>query len=98
MPRWAGALALGALVAITALNRDHDPTIGAAMVATAVIISARGEGLGILAPIGRRAYSLYLWNWPMTVLFGSLDPIAPIVPVLAAAVSCVTLTAARIHT
>jgi peptidoglycan/LPS O-acetylase OafA/YrhL len=97
MPRWAGALALGALVAITALNRDHDPTIGAAMVATAVIISARVEWLGILAPIGRRAYSLYLWNWPMTVLFGSLDPIAPIVTILVAEVSYRLLEAPVIH-
>jgi len=26
--------------------------------------------IGVLAPMGKRAYSLYLWNWPMTLLFG----------------------------
>jgi peptidoglycan/LPS O-acetylase OafA/YrhL len=97
VPRWAGVLALGSLVAIAALNRDHDPTIGAAMVATAVIITARVEWLGILAPIGRRAYSLYLWNWPMTLLFGSLGPVAPILTILVAEISYRLLEAPVIH-
>ena len=66
-------------------------------VAAAIIIAARVEWLGVLAPIGRRAYSLYLWNWPMTVLFGSLDPIAPVVTILVAEVSYRLLEAPVMH-
>jgi peptidoglycan/LPS O-acetylase OafA/YrhL len=87
LPRWAGAVALAALVGVAALNLDHDITIGVAMIAAAVVIVARVEVLGVLAPIGRRAYSLYLWNWPMTLLFGSMGPLAPLLTVLVAEVS-----------
>jgi peptidoglycan/LPS O-acetylase OafA/YrhL len=97
MPGWAGWLALVALFGVAAMNLSHDATIGTAMVAAAIIIAARVEWLGFLAPIGRRAYSLYLWNWPMTVLFGSLDPIAPVVTILVAEVSYRLLEAPVMH-
>ena len=97
MPGWAGWLALVALFGVAAMNLDHDPTIGTAMIAAAIIIAARVEWLGALAPIGRRAYSLYLWNWPMTVLFGSLGPIAPVVTILVAEVSYRLLEAPVMH-
>lgn len=39
-------------------------------------LAGRGSGrlrrLAPLAPIGRRAYSLYLWNWPLTLALGPL--------------------------
>jgi peptidoglycan/LPS O-acetylase OafA/YrhL len=97
LPRWTGAVALATLVGIAAINADHDLTIGIAMIATAIVIVARVEVLGFLAPIGRRAYSLYLWNWPMTLLFGSMGPLAPLLTVLAAEVSYRLLEAPVMH-
>ena len=97
MPRWHGVLALVALIAFAAINRGHDPTIGAAMVATAIVIAARVDWLGVLAPIGRRAYSLYLWNWPMTLLFGLIGPVAPLMTILVAEISYRLLEAPVMH-
>ena len=41
------------------------------MVATTLVIGA-GCSPWACRPIGFRAYSLYLWIWPMTILFGSV--------------------------
>ena len=97
LPRWMGGVALATLVGIAAINADHDLTIGIAMIATAIVIVARVEALGFLAAIGRRAYSLYLWNWPMTLLFGTMGPLAPLLTVLAAEVSYRLLEAPMMH-
>jgi peptidoglycan/LPS O-acetylase OafA/YrhL len=52
----------------------------AAIGATAICASS-GSVLSPLAGLGRRGYSLYLWDWPMTLLFGP----AGIVPTFVAA-------------
>lgn len=52
------------------------------------LAAMHGAGLAWLAPLaplaamGRRSYSLYLWNWPMTVLLG---PVAGLVGTFVAA-------------
>ena len=89
-PRWHPAVALTGvvgLVVIALLDPVHDVAIPATMVATAAVIGGRFEPLGVLAPIGLRAYSLYLWNWPMTLLFGSIGVLAPLMTVLVGEVS-----------
>jgi peptidoglycan/LPS O-acetylase OafA/YrhL len=89
-PRWPASVAvigLAGLVAVAFLNTGHDIGIPAATIATAAIIGGRFEPLGRLAPFGLRAYSLYLWNWPATILFGSFGAIAPLMTVLMGEVS-----------
>jgi peptidoglycan/LPS O-acetylase OafA/YrhL len=91
-PRWPTSIAAAGLVVLVAVAMlipppDHDVAIPAAMLATAAVIGGRLEPLGRLAPVGLRAYSLYLWNWPMTILFGSTAPIALLLTILAGEVS-----------
>jgi len=84
-PRWptsVAAMGLVALIAVGLLNPGFEVGIPATMLATAAIIGGRLELLGRLAPIGLRAYSLYLWNSPMSLLFGSVGPIAPLLTIL----------------
>ena len=84
-PRWPtpiAAIGLVALFAVTLLAPSFDIGVPVAMLATAAVIGGRLELLGRFAPIGIRAYSLYLWNSPMTVLFGSVGPIAPLLTIL----------------
>jgi peptidoglycan/LPS O-acetylase OafA/YrhL len=99
-PRWPTLTAvagIAGLVAVTFLNPSHDIGIPAAMLATAAIIAGRFEPLGHLAPIGLRAYSLYLWNWPMTILFGAFGLLAPLMTVLAGEASFRLLEAPVLH-
>jgi peptidoglycan/LPS O-acetylase OafA/YrhL len=89
-PRWHPGVALigvVGLVVVALLDPVHDVAIPATMVATAAVIGGRFEPLGVLAPIGLRAYSLYLWNWPMTLLFGPIGVLGPLMTVLVAEVS-----------
>ena len=82
---------------MTLLNPVHDITIPVAMVATAAVIGGRWVALGVLAPIGLRAYSLYLWNWPMTLLFGSIGALAPLLTILVGEISYRLLEAPVLH-
>jgi peptidoglycan/LPS O-acetylase OafA/YrhL len=81
------AIGVGVLVGISLLNPAHDVAIPVAMLASAAVIGGRLEPLGLLAPVGLRAYSLYLWNWPMTILFGSIGLLAPLLTILIGEVS-----------
>jgi peptidoglycan/LPS O-acetylase OafA/YrhL len=89
-PRWPAGVGLaGVIVLVVAslLNPVHDIAIPAAMIATAAVIGGPLEPLGVLAPIGLRAYSLYLWNWPMTLMFGTVGAIAPLLTVVVSEIS-----------
>lgn len=99
-PRWHPAAAVAGLVALVAvalIDPVHDLAIPAAMIATVAVIGGRFEPLGVLAPVGLRAYSLYLWNWPMTLLFGTLGPLAPIMTVAVGELSYRLLEAPVLH-
>jgi len=114
-PCWHPSVAVAGLVALVGvalLDPVHDIAIPVAMVATVAVIGGRLEPLGVLAPIGLRAYSLYLWNWPMTLLLGSVGPLAPLMTIVVGELSyrlleapvlrrggrrAVTVTAARVE-
>jgi peptidoglycan/LPS O-acetylase OafA/YrhL len=114
-PHWHPSVAVAGLVALVGvalLDPVHDIAIPVAMVATVAVIGGRLEPLGVLAPIGLRAYSLYLWNWPMTLLLGSVGPLAPLMTIVVGELSyrlleapvlrrggrrAVTVTAARVE-
>ena len=81
--RWPAPVAVAGLVALLAVTllmplADHDAAILLSMLAAAAVIGGEWRPLGRLAPMGIRAYSLYLWNWPMTLLFGSVAILAPL--------------------
>jgi peptidoglycan/LPS O-acetylase OafA/YrhL len=71
LPRSVGLAGL-ALLGIAALSsaRLADLTT-LATVAGGMIVASRTP-LGALAPLGKRAYSLYLWNSPMVLLTGAI--------------------------
>src|SRR5947207_7526172 len=99
-PSWHPGIAIAGLVGLVAValvDPVHDVAIPAAMVATVAVIGGRFEPLGVLAPIGLRAYSLYLWNWPMTLLFGSMGPLAVVMTVVVAEISYRLLEAPVLH-
>jgi peptidoglycan/LPS O-acetylase OafA/YrhL/lysophospholipase L1-like esterase len=70
LPPVATVVGILALVAISFSDLSHDAAIALSIVAASGVVLSRLPALGWLAPIGRRAYSLYLWNWPLTLLFG----------------------------
>lgn len=72
LPAWCGAAGIVAMVIVAYGNLSHDLTIPMAIVGAAAVITGGSRLLGVLAPMGRRAYGLYLWNWPLAVLFGTL--------------------------
>ena len=99
-PQWHPSVAFGgafALVAVALIDPVHDIAIPAAMAATVAVIGGRFEGLGVLAPVGLRAYSLYLWNWPLTLLFGTFGPLATLLTFLIGEVSYRLLEAPVLH-
>ena len=96
-PAWVAVGGIAALVSMSVLDLSHDLLIPVAMVATAAVIGGRFEPLGRLAPAGLRAYSLYLWNWPMTIMFGSIAFIAPLMTVVVGELSFRLLEAPFLH-
>ena len=91
-PRWptwvAGVGVVALILTSVAFETDqHDLAVPAAMVATALVIGGRLPPLGRLAPVGLRAYSLYLWNTPMTLLFGAGVFLAPVLTIVFAELS-----------
>jgi peptidoglycan/LPS O-acetylase OafA/YrhL len=73
--RFVGVAGMALLLAVTYLNLSHDAATPLSILASGMIISSSLPVLGVLAPVGRRAYGLYLWNWPMAILFGPLGAV-----------------------
>ncbi len=91
-PRWPTWVAVIGVVALLLTSvafapEQHDLAIPAAIVATTLVIGGRLPPLGRLAPVGLRAYSLYLWNTPMMLLFGAGTIVAPVMTIAVAEVS-----------
>lgn len=74
-PTWVGAAGLVVLLSVSYLNLQHNIATPIAILASCLIVSSSLPALGRMAFIGRRAYGLYLWNWPMTILFGPIGAI-----------------------
>ena len=98
-PRPVAELGLTGLLAVALVIPPdmHDLAIPLATLATAAVIGGDLKPLGWLAPLGLRAYSLYLWNWPMTILFGSIGAVAPLLTFLAGEASFRLLEAPVLH-
>lgn len=82
-PQWAGRVAVGTIAAgviVFALLpwsvAGFTTPVNAVALMIGALLAMRGVGsswlraLSPLAPFGKRAYSLYLWNWPMTLALG----------------------------
>ncbi len=61
------------------------------------MVGSELPSLSRLAPIGLRADGLYLWTWPMTILFGAPGAVAPLMTVVAAEISYRLLEAPVLH-
>jgi peptidoglycan/LPS O-acetylase OafA/YrhL len=66
LPKVAGSLGVALIVTGAIFTSQLSAALGGALVVTTAV-----RELTPLAPIGRRAYSLYLWSWPMRILFGA---------------------------
>ena len=88
-PAWVAAIGVITLVmtSVAFEPEQHDLAIPVAIVATTLVIGGRLAPLGRLAPAGHRAYSLYLWNTPMMLLFGAATIVAPVMTIAIAEVS-----------
>ncbi len=84
LPAWTAAAGLAGLVAVALLlaPENHALAIPLSMACAAAVIGGEFRPLARLAPAGLRAYSLYLWNWPMVLLFGSIPGLAVLLTVL----------------
>jgi peptidoglycan/LPS O-acetylase OafA/YrhL len=71
VPSRVGIAGLVLLLAVTYLNLSHDVATPLSILASGMIVASSLPFLGVLAPVGRRAYGLYLWNWPLAILFGT---------------------------
>ena len=71
VPKALGVAGIVLLVVLSYLNAPHDIASPAAIILSGLIVSSAIPELAALGPVGRRAYGIYLWNWPMTILFGS---------------------------
>ena len=73
LPAWSGAAGIAAILILAFLDLPHDIGITLVIVAAAAVVCSGWRPLGALAPMGKRAYGLYLWNWPLAILLGPLS-------------------------
>ena len=64
LPRLAGSLGIALIFVGGILTSQLAAVLGASLV-----VASEAPALTPLAWIGRRAYGLYLWNWPLDILF-----------------------------
>ncbi len=72
LPTWSSGVGVGAILILAFLDLPHDIAIPLVILAAAAVVCSGSRRLGVLAPIGKRAYGLYLWNWPLAILLGPL--------------------------
>jgi peptidoglycan/LPS O-acetylase OafA/YrhL len=84
LPAWTAGVGLAGLIAVAFLvaPENHALAIPLSMLAAAGVICGEFRPLARLAPAGLRAYSLYLWNWPMVLLFGAIPGLAVLLTIL----------------
>ena len=80
LPRIAGLLGI-ALIVIGAFGWSQSLAVTGAV----LVVLAPVDALLPIAPLGRRAYSLYLWSWPFVLLVGG--PVALPLTLIAAELS-----------
>jgi peptidoglycan/LPS O-acetylase OafA/YrhL len=71
-PPWTGLAGIAILVFAAYLQPNYYLMVPVCVFAAALVVTSEWSALGVLAPIGRRAYGLYLWNLPFTLLFGAI--------------------------
>lgn len=69
LPRWIGVVGI-AIVLVAAFGPGSLSFLTSVAIAGAALIVVSDAPIGWLAPLGRRAYSLYLWDLPIAMLFG----------------------------
>jgi len=67
LPRIAGLLGIALIVVGAVILSQTMAVVGAVLLLVGPV-----EALVPIAPIGRRAYSLYLWSWPFAYLIGGV--------------------------
>lgn len=84
LPAWTAGVGVAGLVAVALLvaPENHSLAIPLSMLAATAVICGEFRPLARLAPAGLRAYSLYLWNWPMVLLFGTIPGLAVLLTIL----------------
>jgi peptidoglycan/LPS O-acetylase OafA/YrhL len=79
LPGWAGSIAIALLVSLSLFTFAY--TIEFATICALIVVLSAPGSLVPLAPLGRRAYGIYLWNGALTMLVG---PLAAPLSILAA--------------
>jgi peptidoglycan/LPS O-acetylase OafA/YrhL len=72
LPAWTAIIGIGSILVLACVSLPHDIGIPLVILAAAAVVCSGWRPLGRLAPMGKRAYGLYLWNWPLAILFGPL--------------------------
>jgi peptidoglycan/LPS O-acetylase OafA/YrhL len=72
LPRWANSLGI-ALILVSALVWWQ----GMAVAGACLVVATTGSALLPLAAVGRRAYSIYLWSWPLVMIVGGPAALLP---------------------
>lgn len=69
LPRWAGLAGL-VLLAMACLPMDNTLRLPLSTIGALGVIAGGVPALGRIAAFGKRAYGIYLWDFPLTLLLG----------------------------